>query len=704
MRDGSSSRRNALANLSNIVMGAAVLSGKTVAKFVPKTGAQLALVGTNALTGALHDDRQKAAARIISRFRNDAAAKWEQWVPDDAFGNEQRRAHAIASFDEVLPKIQLSAAEVAGQRMNADLIADLMVRKAEQLMPQVYSGHDPYDADADLARRFLRDICASSYNYIIELPEFSAQLAPAIWKDLQGQIDQLDARLEQGLTEQDQRLKALESLLVSSLQASGQEDSARAQGVSETALLRLASRIAGDVTNPTQAIRELEFAVDLAMSVQQAPEAKGAPLDPVLGRVSDLSAQGQFGEAADTIEQALARETAAHQARTTTLLEAAVQQDILRRDAPAAANHLIRLSDTKAGGHATFGVLTTLYMDWFVKARDRGLLIDLLIGEELARAMLTRADGAAEKGRALNFLGVMCHLRGERISGASALLAAVAAFEEAQIYWGRAQFPADWAKAQMNLANSQHALAQRDPGNERLDRAIAAYEIALGARDRQEEPEAWAQTAMNMCTALRTQAEGARDVQLATRARDLALDALSIRTREANPDAWATTQLNLGMCTRVIGHLSRARDQLDEAQDQIARAAAHWKNDPGSYLGAICEQQSGLCALAQFDLSPHARHLTRAIDHFDTALLHLNEENSAVDMLMTQGHQFIAQSQLARSQADSAAQMSAEIQLQEVTNRLANDGHIRGAQVLTDLQDRLFTLSLADTAPEPQQT
>ena len=73
-------------------------------------------------------------------------------------------------------------------------------------------------------------------------------------------------------------------------------------------------------------------------------------------------------------------------------------------------------------------------------------------------------------------------------------------------------------------------------------------------------------------------------------------------------------------------------------------------------------------------------------------------------MLMTQGHQFIAQSQLARSQADSAAQMSAEIQLQEVTNRLANDGHIRGAQVLIDLQDRLFTLSLADTAPEPQQT
>ena len=51
-----------------------------------------------------------------------------------------------------------------------------------------------------------------------------------------------------------------------------------------------------------------------------------------------------------------------------------------------------------------------------------------------------------------------------------------------------------------------------------------------------------------------------------------------------------------------------------------------------------------------------------------------------------------------------SGQMSAEIQLQETTNRLANDGHIRGAQVLTNLQDRLLALSLTDPAPEPQQT
>jgi len=674
----------ALGSFSNIVMGAALLSGSAATGVAVPAGAVLAVFGANALLGKAHDARKSDAKRILTKFRKQIIANWQDWVPDDSYGDENRRAHAIASFDEVLPRIQLSAQEVAGQRMDAGRIADLMLAKAAELMPATYGSSDPNDLDAALARRFLHDLSKNAYAYMIGLPEFTQSLAPAIWQDLQAQLDNLDSRVTQDLAQQNSRLEALENLLVASLQATGQDGAALGSGVSEKALIQLAQRIATDVQDPAQAIKELEYAVDLAVTVQRNAASGAGTDDPVLDRVGHLSADGAFSEAADTLEQALAHEEAAHLARSTQLLNAAIEQDILRRDPVAGAGHILRLLDAQAGGRARFEDLSQTYMEWFVKARDRGLWIDFRIGEELARLMQTRAETSFQQGRTRNFLGVMCHMRGERISGSAALLAAIAAFEEAQTFWPQSDFADDWAKAQMNLANSLHALAQRDPGNDRIERAIAAYDTALQARHKDEDPFSWAQIQMNRCTALRTQAELTGDLSVALKSLEGAEAALAIRTREANGDAWATALLNRGMCKRLVGQIRAEENGLLQAQADLNQAIEYWQDDPESYFLSMAQQQLGLCAYTLWPMTRRPQDLMTALHHFDLALVGLGEERSPVDRLMTKGHHGLAHAALALATNDTSAHISAIRQVGEICDTLENTGHLRGARVLRE--------------------
>ena len=106
-------------------------------------------------------------------------------------------------------------------------------------------------------------------------------------------------------------------------------------GVTEPALIELARRISADVEDLPQAIIELQHAVDVAVEFQKegrTPSNLGDFVDEVLRRAADLSAEGEFDEAAASIDAALAEEEAGSKARTLRLLDAGIAQDMLRRD------------------------------------------------------------------------------------------------------------------------------------------------------------------------------------------------------------------------------------------------------------------------------------------------------------------------------------------------------------------------------------
>ena len=93
----------------------------------------------------------------------------------------------------------------------------------------------------------------------------------------------------------------------------------------------------------------------------------------------------------------------------------------------------------------------------------------------LARAAVSAARDANQRGSALNDLGSALAALGERETGSERLEEAIAVFRAALNEWSRESVPLKWAMAQNNLGNTLAALAERESGSERFGEAITAF-------------------------------------------------------------------------------------------------------------------------------------------------------------------------------------------------------------------------------------
>ncbi|WP_420859129.1 hypothetical protein [Marivivens marinus] len=608
-----------LGGFTTILFGASIFAAATASGLPVPPGTAQASFGLGTIIGHLSHRRRFNAEKVIADLRRQIEDDWTNHLPGHADPGQIEAA--IRAFDEVLPLIEISSTEVVGRRLDPARMADLFLAKAEAALPDVYRPASRHDADARLARAFLADLTESAYRRLLAMPEFTGSLAPAIWSDLLGQMDRVEDQIATGFEATTGRLDTIEALLRTALATGQQAQTARASGITDAALVALASRVAADVRDPEQAFRELERAVDLAITVQTTPSQD----TPALGQAARLSAEGQHDAAGEAIDAALAEAEAAHTARVKALLEAGLQQDLLRRDPDAAATRLFRLATEGAAPGTEFDALSPLWMEWFARGRDKALFLDLEVAGALAGKMAEVARTPVQQGTAANYAGIIQHTLGERRPDMAALHAAVACFEEALAIWDRADNPALWAKAQMNLANSQHAIAQRDPGNDRLNRAIAAYDAALAVRTRDSAASDWAMTQMNLGTALRTLAELEASSDAATESLAAIDAALTVRTRSAGEPGWAVTQLNRAMTLRVRGELQRDIADLQEALSALHEVVPICAEQGLTYYRALADRERGaLCAdLArlggQSDLLAEARgFFQRALDGLGT--------------------------------------------------------------------------------------
>lgn len=412
--------------------------------------------------------------------------------------------------------------------------------------------------------------------------------------------------------------------IIAIFDARGDTERAERAGISRRTVFELARRLrAPEVRDLDQAIAELNAAVDVAAEVvSQGRRLKHA--DNIINadrvRIAALMTAGNIEDAAREADRGFAEWRAASpEWRRTALqsglaiLEAGLEQDILRRDVPAAVDRMQTMVALAHAGNAAaqFQELRRRTDQFLKRGRACGSNLFLLIAIEIAKLTAHLATNADERGEALNDLGVALATLGEREESPERLHVATQAFRAALIKYPRQHAPLDWALTKNNLGNALRALGERDTDTARLTEAVEVFRDALGEFTREATPLDWAMTQNNLGNALRALGERESGTAHLEKAVDALQQALDERTRERVPLRWAATQKNLGDALQTLGEresgtarLAQAVEAYREALKERSRkqAALQWaatQNSLGNALQTLGERRGSSIPLQE---------------------------------------------------------------------------------------------------------
>jgi len=436
--------------------------------------------------------------------------------------------------------------------------------------------------------------------------------------------------------------------LLERLQADGLAVAAPGAGMQQQTVIALARRLrAEDVQSFDGALKEIERAVDIASRVLAgSADGEGATdafVGDVLAGVAEQTRSGDFDRAADALDEALveidrrdAQRQAALQRSRRALLEAGVQQDLLRRDAFAVARRIEALAALDAPARPT---QSALYLERetqaFDEGRVQGVKLSLAVAAELMRRRLAAAADAGERRAAMRSLARALVLQGEREARKAALEEAVRLCREALADFAAApttlesaalqhmlafalhrlgererssalleegvqcchealklrtrdQHPQEWAESQSQLGMLLGRLGLREPGTERLAAAVAALRESLKENTRSRAPQEWARAHNLIGIVLGQIAQREGGVERHHEAVAAFRNALLELTRELAPVDWAALQNNLGIELAAIGEHDDGLETLQAAVDAYREALREWTREraPGGWATA----------------------------------------------------------------------------------------------------------------------
>jgi tetratricopeptide (TPR) repeat protein len=410
--------------------------------------------------------------------------------------------------------------------------------------------------------------------------------------------------------------------LVADLQKRGQVATAERAGLEREIIGKLARRLKPDESlDFEQSVKELENAVAVALeTIERGKRGTNEDrfVDGVLKRIAEQTKAGEFDRATKEVDAALAKldqhegeQREALQRSRITLLEAGVEQDILRRDAAAVARRIERIVAIEKPDDSTrqFAALRARQDAFYVEGRDKGLNLSLEIAIAIARLTFTCAKNADARGAALIDLGTSLTILGDRESGTARLEEAVEAYRDALKEYTREREPLKWAMIQNNLGSALRALGERESDTARLEQAVAAFRDALLEHTRERVPLDWAMTQNNLGNALRVL--GGRESKTARleEAVEAYRDALKEYTRERVPLDWAKTQNNLGNALGDLGERETDTARLEEAvvayrsalqertRERVPLGWAMTQNNLGTTLQTLGRRESGTARL-----------------------------------------------------------------------------------------------------------
>jgi len=484
-------------------------------------------------------------------------------------------------------------------------------------------------------------------------------------------------------------------LLLKELEARGLLVKAHAAGLDRDTIIKLAQRLKPDeILDFDQAVRELENAVTIALdAIARGGRGsnEGEFIDKVLARVADLTRQAQFDEGAAAVDSALAEleqrdkeQREAYLRHRITLLEAGIEQDILRRDTPAVARRIEALAATQSHERPTWSQTFIDYQRRFYEEGDqKGLNFPLEVAIFLAQRMLDTAPNATLRGYSANQLGVALGVLGERRpntellelavmvlteslkdrvqehfpldwattqnnlgivfralgdreSGAGHLQKAVVAFGQALKERTRERVPLDWAATQNNLGTVLQTLGDRESGTERLEQAVTAYQESLKERTRERVPLDWAVTQNNLGNVLlllETRENSAKRLEIAVATFK---ETLKVRTRERVPFQWASTQNNIGNAFSILGERKNKTELLEKAVAAYKEALKEWTRERVPLDWAMVHTNLGTVLLKIGEREQGTERLEQAVVAYKAALEEFTRDNIPLNWAVTQ--------------------------------------------------------------------
>jgi tetratricopeptide (TPR) repeat protein/pimeloyl-ACP methyl ester carboxylesterase len=457
--------------------------------------------------------------------------------------------------------------------------------------------------------------------------------------------------------------------LIAVLDERGEIAKAASNGLERQIIVKLAKRIRPDEElDFDQAVAALENAVAIALeSIARGERGTNQDqfVNTVLERVAEQTKAGEFDRAAKEVDAALveldrrqAEQRESLQRSRIALLEAGIEQDILRRDAVAVALRVARIAATKEPTDTAqrFEVLRQHQDSFHIEGRDKGLNFSLEIAIEIAQQTLRSALDADQRGAALNDLAVSLRTLGDRETGTKRLEEAVTAVRNALLEYTRERAPLDWAGTQNNLGNALRDLGDRETGTARLEEAVTAFRNALLEYTRERAPFDWAMTENNLGNALQILGERGAGTARLEEAATAYRNALLEYTRERVPLAWATIQNNLGTALQSLGERETGTVRLKEAVTALRNALlerarervpldwAMTQNNLGNALRSLGERETGTAQLEE------------AVAACSAALQVFEGSQATFYLEMTQRNLAYAQTQLAARQFPKSAQ------------------------------------------------
>jgi tetratricopeptide (TPR) repeat protein len=558
-----------------------------------------------------------------------------------------------------------------------DYVAPIMIYDLKEEVP--FFDDSQKQTYAKLLERQFKRVLAS------ESPEPSHVVLEKIAEDIARMIRRLFTLAPEGAVEFATAEEVPEEVIEEiSAQATG-------GGLDENVVRELARRLKPEeVLDTEQAVKELESAVEIAREVI----AKGGRVTNQQAFVAEISkevagavARGEIDAAAEAVEAALAEldrhevETRDAEKRTReAVLELGLKQDLLRRDAFAAAARIEAIVALETPEDPCWSAPYRARWDaLYEEGEAKGVNLSLECAAEMARRMLLAAHDADQRGTALILLGNALQTVGARESGSARLEEAVTAFRAALEEYARDRVPPDWAMTQMNLGNALVCLGKRESGTATLEEAVTAFRAALEELTRDRVPLDWARTQNNLGTALQTLGEresGTATLEEAVKAYRAALEEL---TRDRVPLDWAMTQNNLGTALQTLGERESGTATLEEAvkayraaleeltRDRVPLQWAMTQNNLGNALQTLGARESGTATLEE------------AVKAYRAALEERTRARVPLQWARTTGNQGVALMLLAERRSDSKVAKQALGQIEAAFATLRDGGDVAGS-------------------------
>ena len=518
--------------------------------------------------------------KLLKDTSKEIKANVGEWTRQSREYKLDELASAEGAIENITGKLQPDPKSLMNANRDHKKLADRAVIYASQNSVEFSRKKLPGKAQAKINRQILRIILEKTLKALEGHADYEAELVPYFQREVLNRFGGL-ADGQAGIFAELAELKSMVARL-----PQAEVKAAEEAGIPHLTIIKLAQRINDDVTDPDQALKELENAVDIAIDAANKGRL-GSNLDAfvseVLKRVAELSNQGKNDEASKEVDSAFEQWQERQEREKLAgleLLDSGLKQDILRRDAIAAAKRLLQKAEIDYPEQKErFNHLRTIMQEWYYRGLYHGLRLELEISAKLAKLTVMQAKTPDQRSIALNDLAVSLGQLGARAGGNDAqkfLQQSVAALDFALEVTSRDNMPARWAMTQMNRAITRRKLGGRAEGEQAQDylqQAIVGFDLALEVTTRDIMPVDWALAQMNRAVALRSlgqQADGGDGqdyLQQAVAGYDLALE---VRTRDVMPAEWAMTQMNRAIALRNLGE----RAEGDEAQDYLEQAIA----------------------------------------------------------------------------------------------------------------------------------